>query len=79
MAAAPNLRIDGNDQIDGNNQIDVGITDEPMHLTLLDLVEAVSDVTNSEVEVVATVLQMLESRRVCLIGNFRDVPISVFS
>ena len=45
---------------------------EPLHVTLLQLVEAVNDVADNEDEVVATVLYMLERGSVRLCGNFRD-------
>ena len=48
--------------------------DEPQHFTLLELVEAVSEVTEDDREIVATVLHMLESGSVKLCGNFRDEP-----
>ena len=41
-------------------------------VTLLELVQAVADVTDDDHEIVATVLYLLRSRRVRLIGNFRD-------
>ena len=41
-------------------------------VTLLDLVQAVSEAATSETEVVATVLSMLRSGRVHLRGSFRD-------
>jgi len=44
---------------------------EPIHVTLLQLVEAVCEVTDDDHEVVATVLHMLHSGRVRLCGNFR--------
>ena len=44
---------------------------EAKSLTLLELVGSVCDVTDSDDEVVATVLQMLSSGRVRLCGNFR--------
>jgi hypothetical protein len=44
---------------------------EAKSLTLLELVGSVCDVTDSDDEVVATVLQMLRSGRVRLCGNFR--------
>jgi hypothetical protein len=47
-------------------------------LTLLELVEAVNDVTNDDVEVVATVRNLLQSGRVRLCGSFRGAPISTF-
>ncbi len=43
----------------------------PVETTLLDLVQAVSEVAQSEAEVVATVHQMLRSGRVRLTGSFR--------
>ena len=46
--------------------------DEPEQLTLLELVRAVSEETDDEREVVATVRQMLLSGRVRLCGNFRN-------
>jgi hypothetical protein len=49
--------------------------DEPQHLTLLELVEAVADVTNDEAEIIATVFHMLQSGSVKLVGNFRNEPI----
>jgi hypothetical protein len=55
-----------------------GIASEPLRLTLLELVEAVSDVTASDVEIVATVLHMLESGRVRLNGSFRGTPVGSF-
>ena len=45
-------------------------------VTLLELVDAVCEVTDDDQEVVATVLSMLESGRVALCGNFRGHPIS---
>ena len=49
--------------------------DEPQHLTLLELVKAVADVTDDEQEIIATVCHMLRTGSVRLIGNFRDEPI----
>ena len=48
----------------------------PEQVTLLELVSAVCEVTEDDVEVVATVLAMLRSGRVSLCGNFRGHPIS---
>jgi hypothetical protein len=59
--------------------IEHGSAHEPLHVTLLELVEAVSDVTDNDAEVVATVIHMLENGRVCLDGNFRNAPVSIFS
>jgi hypothetical protein len=44
---------------------------EPAEATLLDLVRAVSDETEDEREVVATVLHLVRSGRVRLVGSFR--------
>jgi hypothetical protein len=46
--------------------------------TLLELVRAVSQVTRDETELVSAVLDLLESGRARLIGNFRDIPVEVF-
>ena len=43
----------------------------PRETTLLELVRTISEVTNDEREVVATVMHMLDSGRVRLCGNFR--------
>lgn len=48
---------------------------EPRSFTLLEVIEAVSEVTDDEQEVIATVRWMLQSGRVRLAGNFRDAPI----
>lgn len=48
---------------------------EPMRVTLLELVEAVSEVSENESEIVATVAYMLGSGSVELTGTFRDQPI----
>jgi hypothetical protein len=48
---------------------------EPEPVTLLELVDAVCDVTDDEREVVATVLHMLRSGAVKLCGNFRGAKI----
>ncbi len=44
-------------------------------LTLLDLIEAVAEVTDSEAEVVTVVRHLVNSGRVRLIGNFRGARI----
>ena len=51
---------------------------EVEHCTLLELVEAVSDVTDDDAEVVATVVHMLRVGSVCLTGSFHGQPISDF-
>ncbi len=48
----------------------------PARLTLLELVAALSEVTDDENEVVATALYMLRTGRVVLRGNFRSLPLS---
>ena len=48
--------------------------EDPLTTTLLELVEAISDASNNEREVVATVSQMIRSGRVRLIGTFRHAP-----
>ncbi len=58
---------------------EVETTREPesraQELTLLELVEAVGEVTADEQEIVATVTHLLVSGRVRLIGNFHDEPV----
>jgi len=49
--------------------------DEPLALTLLELVRVVSECTRDDREVVATVRYMLRNRRVRLTGCFRDEPL----
>jgi hypothetical protein len=44
----------------------------PLSLTLLELVQAVSETCESDKEIVATVVYMLRSGRIRLAGNFRD-------
>ena len=44
----------------------------PGDVTLLELVQAVAEVTDDEREIVATVMCMLRSGHARLIGNFRD-------
>ncbi len=46
------------------------------HLTLLELVETVGEITDDDAEVVATVMHMLRTGTVKLRGNFRDEPIN---
>ena len=53
--------------------------DEPEQVTLLELVRAISEVTDDDREVVATVRAMLQSGRVRLCGNFRNTPPREFS
>ena len=50
-------------------------TDTAVHLTLLELVRTIGEITDDESEIVATVLQMLRSGTVKLAGSFRDEPL----
>ena len=47
-------------------------------VTLLELVQAVADVTEDEREIVATVTYMLRQNHVKLCGNFHDEPFELF-
>ena len=49
--------------------------DAQSQLTLLDLIEAVAEVTDSEAELVSVVADLVNSGRVRLIGNFRGAHI----
>jgi hypothetical protein len=60
------------------HEIDPNPEQSPLRLTLLELVQAVTEVSHSENEVVATVVYMLRSGRVQLAGNFRDEPLDEF-
>lgn len=51
---------------------------DPLPLTLLELVSAVDEVSQSENELLGTVVYMLKSGRVRLSGSFRDVAIDDF-
>jgi hypothetical protein len=46
-------------------------------LTLLDLIEAVGEVTDSEAELVSVVAHLVNSGRVRLTGNFKGKSISL--
>jgi len=48
----------------------------PLHVSLLELVEAVSEVADSEQEVVATVAHMLRSGSVVIRGSSHQQPLS---
>lgn len=50
----------------------------PEPCTLLQVVEAIGEVTPDDDEVVATVVHMLRSGSICLTGNFHDKPLSDF-
>jgi hypothetical protein len=47
---------------------------QPASVTLLELVRAISEVTEDDAEVVATVRHMLITGRIRLTGNFHDAP-----
>ena len=48
---------------------------EPVQVTLLELVKAVSEVSKNEAEVVGTVCYMLSTGSVELTGTFRNEPV----
>jgi hypothetical protein len=50
--------------------------DDAKPMTLLELIAAVSEVSESEQETLATVTYMLNSGRVRLSGSFRDTPVT---
>lgn len=50
----------------------IAVRDDPVETTLLDLVQVIGEVTEDEREVVATVLNLLRTGRVRLVGSFRD-------
>jgi len=56
------------------HEIETDRVDRAEPMTLLELVEAVSEVAETENEVLATVAYMLNSGRVRLAGSFRDTP-----
>jgi hypothetical protein len=58
------------------HEIQTNPSDEPQPVTLLELIEAVSEASESEQEVLATVTYMLNSGRVRLTGSFRDTPVT---
>lgn len=58
------------------HEIERNPSDEPRPVTLLELVEAVSEVSGSEQEVMASVTYMLNSGRIRLSENFRDTPVA---
>ena len=50
----------------------------PAELTLLELVTAVGESTDSDRETVAVVLELLRTKRVRLRGNFKGAPLVEF-
>ncbi len=64
------------DHFSGIHEIQLNPSEEPQSVTLLQLIEAVSEVSETEQEVLATVTYMLNSGRVRLSGSFRDTPVA---
>jgi hypothetical protein len=58
------------------HEIAMSENDDPQPMTLLELIEAVGEVSDTEDEVIATVSYMLSSGRVRLSGNFRNTPVA---
>jgi hypothetical protein len=58
------------------HEIQTNQSSEPQPVTLLELIKAVSEVSESETEILATVTYMLNSGRVRLSGTFRDTPLA---
>ena len=58
------------------HEVETNSSEEPLPVTLLELVKAVSEVSDNEREVVATVVYMLSTGRIRLSGSFRDTPLS---
>jgi hypothetical protein len=52
-------------------------THEVIETTLLELVQTIGELTDDEREVVATVVELLHTGRVRLIGNFRGRKLAV--
>jgi len=52
--------------------IEISPAGAPLNLTLLELVQAISEVCDDEQEIIGTVVYMLRSGRIRLAGNFRD-------
>jgi len=49
----------------------------PSTITLLELVAAIADCTDSEDEVIAAVAHLINTRQVLLVGNFRGSDVEV--
>ena len=64
------------DHIPMIHEIQTNHSSDPKPVTLLELVKAVSEVSDSEAEILATVTYMLNSGRVRLSGTFRDTPLT---
>ena len=59
------------------HETDASAEQNPQPVTLLELIKAVSDVSGSEQQVIATVTYMLNTGRVQLAGSFRDTPVNM--
>ena len=55
-------------------QSSVRVAQRPRPVTLLELVQGISETTDDDREVVATVMYLLRTGRVRLCGNFRGAP-----
>jgi len=77
VEARPAERAEGSEKLPARGTGRVSLPCAPLdqHVTLLELVEAVSSVTDDDDEVVATVSHMLRSGTVTLSGNFRGQTI----
>ena len=64
------------DHFSAIHEIPMNQSDERQPVTLLELIEAVGEFSESEQEVLATVTYMLNSGRVRLCGSFRDTPLT---
>ena len=53
-------------------------TEAAVNTTLLELVRTIGEITDDESEIVATVVHMLRSGSVKLIGSFRNTPANRF-
>jgi hypothetical protein len=58
-------------------QLDRSRSDAVVETTLLELVTTIGEITEDDREVVTTVVELLRSGRVRLIGNFRGQKIAV--
>jgi hypothetical protein len=57
----------------------LAIPSEVTQTTLLELVRAVSEVARDETEIVAVVVDLLQSGRARLVGSFRGLPAEIFA
>ena len=79
MASAATARIEAlRDAVVESKRFDDGSSCTPLKVTLLELVEALSSITDDEREIVATVIAMLTRGSAKLQGNFREEPPETF-